>query len=347
MGQPFQGTVVWVDPAENWEVAGRPAGEQDLQSHLKAQHLETSPLRTNGRITSFPLQRQMDLETGEIQGIYSRSLVLRFCHPSWCSCSKHLTMVKWLLNIYRTGIFIGLLSWILHYLFLSVGKSCLTLCDSMHCNTPGFPVLHYFLEFAQTHVHWIGDAIQPSHPLPPPSPPAFNLSQHQGLFQCQFFASDGQSIGVSASAAVLPMNIQVVFLWDWLVWFACSPRDSQESSPAHTLKASILWHSVFFMVQLSHPYMTTGQTIALIIWAFVGKVMSLFFNTLSRLVIAFLPRSKHLLISWLQSLSVVILEPKYLLLVFVGVFGSFFFFFFNGGIVPFWKFTSVIQCWPF
>ena len=139
---------------------------------------------------------------------------------------------------------------------------------------------------------------------------------------------------------------KVVFLWDWLVWFACSPRDSQESSPAHTLKASILWHSVVFMVQLSHPYMTTGQTIALTIWAFVGKVISLFFNTLSRLVIAFLPRSKHLLISWLQSLSVVILEPKYLLLVFVGVFGSFFFFF-NGGIVPFWKFTSVIQCWPF
>ena len=211
MGQLFQGTVVCVDPAENWEVAGRPAGEQDLQSHLKAQHLETSPLRTNGRITSFRLQRQMDLETGEIQGIYSRPLVLRFCHPSWCPCSKHLTMVKWSLNIYRTGIFIGLLSWILHYLFLSVGKSCLTLCDSMHCNTPGFPVLHYFLEFAQTHVHWIGDAIQPSHPLPPPSPPAFNLSQHQGLFQCQFFASDGQSIGVSASAAVLPMNIQGCF----------------------------------------------------------------------------------------------------------------------------------------
>ena len=78
----------------------------------------------------------------------------------------------------------------------------------------------------------------------------------------------------------------------------------------HSSKASIIWHSAFFMVQLSHPYMTTGKTIALIIQTFVSKVMSLLFNMLSRLVIAFLLRSKHLLISWLQSPSVVILEPK-------------------------------------
>ena len=78
----------------------------------------------------------------------------------------------------------------------------------------------------------------------------------------------------------------------------------------HSSKASILWHSAFFMVELSHPYMTTGKTIALTRWTFVGKVMSLFFNILSRLVIAFLPISKHLLISWLQSPSAVISEPK-------------------------------------
>ena len=78
----------------------------------------------------------------------------------------------------------------------------------------------------------------------------------------------------------------------------------------HISKALILWHSVFFMIQLSHTYMTTGKTIALTRWTFVGKVMSLFLNMLSRLVIAFLPRSKHLLISWLQSPSSVILEPK-------------------------------------
>ena len=78
----------------------------------------------------------------------------------------------------------------------------------------------------------------------------------------------------------------------------------------HSSKASILWHSAFSIVQLSHPYMTTGKTIALTRWAFVGKVMSLLFNMMSRLVITFLPRSKHLLISWLQSPSAVILEPK-------------------------------------
>ena len=78
----------------------------------------------------------------------------------------------------------------------------------------------------------------------------------------------------------------------------------------HSLKASILWLSAFFMVQLSHPYMTTGKTITLTVPTFVGRVISLLFNTLSRLVIAFLPRSNHLLISWFQSLSAMILEPK-------------------------------------
>ena len=78
----------------------------------------------------------------------------------------------------------------------------------------------------------------------------------------------------------------------------------------HSSEASILQHSAFFTVQLSHPYMTTGKTIGLIRWTFVGKVMSLLFNMLSRLVIIFLPRRKHLLISWLQSPSAVILEPK-------------------------------------
>ena len=88
----------------------------------------------------------------------------------------------------------------------------------------------------------------------------------------------------------------------------------------HSSKASILWHSAFFIVQLSHPYMTTGQTIALTRWTFVGKVMSLLFNKLSRLVTAFLPRSKHLLISWLQSPSAVILEPKKIKSITVSIF---------------------------
>ena len=90
--------------------------------------------------------------------------------------------------------------------FSPVTQSCLTLCDPMDCSTPGFPIHHQLLELAQTHVHWVSDAIQPSHPLSSSSPPAFNLSQHQG----QIFVSGGQSIGVSVLVSVLSMNIQ-----DW------------------------------------------------------------------------------------------------------------------------------------
>ena len=104
-----------------------------------------------------------------------------------------------------------LLSHFIHVTFSSAAQSCPTLCDPMDCSTPGLPVHHQLPEFTQTHVHRMGDAIQPSHPLSSPSPPAFNLSQHQGFFpMSQFFASGGQSIGVSASASFLPMNIR-----DW------------------------------------------------------------------------------------------------------------------------------------
>ena len=92
--------------------------------------------------------------------------------------------------------------------FSSVTQSCLTLGDPMDCFMPGFPMHRQLLELAQTHVHRVSDVIQPSHPLLPPFPSTFNLSQHQGIFQSQFFASGSQSIGVSASPSVLPMNIQ-------------------------------------------------------------------------------------------------------------------------------------------
>ena len=99
--------------------------------------------------------------------------------------------------------------------FSSVTQSCLTHCDTMDCSTLGLPVHHQLLELTQTYVQRVGDAIQPSHPLSFPSP-AFNLSQHQGLFQwTQFFASGGQSIGASASASFLPMNIQEWFPLGW------------------------------------------------------------------------------------------------------------------------------------
>jgi len=93
--------------------------------------------------------------------------------------------------------------------FSSVAHLCLTLRDPMDSSPPGLPVHHQFPEFTQTHVHQVGDAFQTSHPLSSPSPLAFNLSQHHGLFQMsQFFASGGQSIGVSASKSVLPMDIR-------------------------------------------------------------------------------------------------------------------------------------------
>ena len=125
----------------------------------------------------------------------------------------------------------------------------------------------------------------------------------------QFFASGGQSIGVSTLASVLPMNIQ-----DWsLGWTDSVSLQSKGLSRVFSntsLKASVLWNSAFFIVQLSHPHMTTGKIIALTRQTFVDKVMSLLFNMLSRLVTTLLPRSKHLLISWLQSPSAVILEPR-------------------------------------
>ena len=145
--------------------------------------------------------------------------------------------------------------------------------------------------------------------LPPSIFPSIQVFSNQ-YWKSQFLASEGRSIGVSASASILPMNIQDWFPLGWTGWTPCITRDSQSLLQYHSSKASILWCSAFFRVQLSHPYMTTGKTIALTRRTFVGKVMSLFFNMLYRLVIAFLPRSKHLLISWLQSPSVVILEPQ-------------------------------------
>ena len=127
----------------------------------------------------------------------------------------------------------------------------------------------------------------------------------------QFFTTGGQSIGVSASASVLPMNTQdwFSFRMGWLDLFAVQGT-LKSLLQHHSSKASILWRSAFFIIQLSHPYMTTGKTIALTRQAFVGKVMPLLFNMLPRLFITFLPRNKCLLISWLQLPSAVILEPK-------------------------------------
>ena len=178
----------------------------------------------------------------------------------------------------------------------------------MDCSTPGFLVYHQLPEFTQTHVHWVSDTIQPSHPLSP-SPPAFNLSQHQGLFK--WLGSSHQVAKYwSFSFNISPSNEHpglISFRIDWLDLLAVQGT-LKSLLQHHSSKASNLQCSAFFIVQLSHPYLTTGKTNALT--RLVGKVMSLLFNMLSRLVITFLPKSKHLLISWLQSPSAVILEPK-------------------------------------
>ena len=178
----------------------------------------------------------------------------------------------------------------------------------MDCSMLGVPVHHQLPESTQTHVHWVSDAIQPSHPLSSPSPPAFSLSQHQGLIETLKCWNSSFSISPSSEYSGL-----IYFRTDWVDLLVVQGT-LKSLLQHHSSKASILQCSAFFMVQLSHPYMTAGSTIA--VWKYhmlevpYHRSTSLLFNMLSRLVIAFLPRSKCLLISWLQSPSAVILEPK-------------------------------------
>ena len=158
----------------------------------------------------------------------------------------------------------------------------------MDCNTPGFPVYHQFLEPAQTHVHWVDDAIQPSYPLLSPSLlpsvfPSIRVFSNVSALRIRWPKCWSLSFSTSLSNEYSRL---VSFRMNWLDLFS-SPRDSQESPPTPQFKSSILQHSTFFMVQLSHPNLTTGKTIALNRWTFVDKVMSLPFNMLSRFVIAF------------------------------------------------------------
>ena len=180
----------------------------------------------------------------------------------------------------------------------------------MDCNTPSFPVHHQLPELAQTHVHRVSDAIQPSCPLSslllPSIFPCIRVFSNESVFCIRWpkFWSFSFTISLSNEYSGL-----ISFRMDWLDLLEV--QGTVESLlQHHSSKASILRHSAFFIVQVSHPYMTTGKTIALTRWTFVGKVIYLLFNILFKLVITFLPRSRHLLISWLQSPSAVILEPK-------------------------------------
>ena len=196
--------------------------------------------------------------------------------------------------------------------FSSLAQSCPTLCNPMNHSTPGPPVHHQLPEFTQTHVHWVGDAIQSSRSLSscpllvlPSIFPSIRVFNESALrIRWPKYWSFSFSISPSNEHSGL-----ISFRMDWLDLPAVQGT-LKSLLQHHSSKASILLHSAFFRVQLSHPYMTTGKTIVLTRWTFFDKVMSLLFNMLSRLVITFLPRSKHLLILWLQSPSAVILEPR-------------------------------------
>uniref|UniRef100_A0AC11D8Q9 Uncharacterized protein n=3 Tax=Ovis aries TaxID=9940 RepID=A0AC11D8Q9_SHEEP len=193
--------------------------------------------------------------------------------------------------------------------FSSVTQLCPTLCDPMNCSTPVLPVHHQLPEFSQTHVHRVGDAIQ--HPCRPllllsPVPPSIRVFSNESILLMRWPKY------WSFSFSIIPSKEHpglISFRMEWLDLLAVQGT-LKSLLQHHSSKASILRCSAFFTVQLSHPYMTTRKTIALTRRTLVGKVMSLLFNMLSMLVITSLPRNKRLSISWLQSPSAVILEPK-------------------------------------
>ena len=199
-----------------------------------------------------------------------------------------------------------------HFQFSSVQSlSHVRLCDPMNHRTPGLPVHHQLLEFTQTHVH---ESVMPSNHLIL----CYPLLLLPSIFLSIRVFSNKLALHIrwpkywSFSFSISPSNEQpglISFRMDWLDLLAVQGT-LKSLLQHHSSNASILQHSAFFTVQLSHPYMTARTTIALTRWTFVGKVMSLLLNMLSRLVITFLPRSKRLLISWLQSPYAVILEPK-------------------------------------
>ena len=176
---------------------------------------------------------------------------------------------------------------------------CPALGDPIDCRIPGFPVHHQLLELAQTHLHQVGDAIQLFHPLSSPSLPVLHPSirvfSNESVIRIRWpkYWSFNFSINFSNEYSGL---ISFRIYWFNLLVVQGTLKSLLQH---HSSKVSILQHSAFFVVQLSHPYMTTGKMIALTRWIFVGKVISLLFNMLSRFILAFLSRSKHLLISWL------------------------------------------------
>ena len=182
--------------------------------------------------------------------------------------------------------------------------------DPMDCSMPGFPVHHQLLELAQTHVHWVGDAIQPSHPLSPPSLPTCNLSQYQHLFQ---WVGSSHLVSKVLEFQLHHQSFQWIFRtdspYDGLVGSPCSPRDSQESFLTPQIK-SISSLVLSFLYSTTRTFIHDDWKNSFDQMDFCQQSNVSGFNVLSRLVIPFLPRNKCILISWLQLPSAVILEPK-------------------------------------
>ena len=194
----------------------------------------------------------------------------------------------------------------LYALFSSVTQSCPTLCDPMNCSTPCFPMHHQLLELTQTHVHRVSDVILCCPLLCLPSIfPSVRVFSDESVLCIRWAKYWSFSFSLSPSNEYSGL---ISFRIDWFDLLAVQGT-FKSLLQHHSSKESILQCSAFFTVQLSDTYMTTGKTITLTRQTLVGKVMSLLSNMLSRLMIAFLPSSKHLLISWLQSPSAVILEP--------------------------------------
>ena len=168
------------------------------------------------------------------------------------------------------------LKWLVQLQLSSVAQSCLSLCNPMDCSMPGFPVHHQIPELAQTCVHQVGDAIQPSHPMLSPSP-AFRVFSKESVLRirCPKYWSFSFTINTSSEYSGL-----ISFRIDCLDLLAVQGT-LKSLLQHHSSKASILWHSTFFMVQLSHSYMTTGKTIGLTRWTFSGNVSAFFICCLS------------------------------------------------------------------
>ena len=177
--------------------------------------------------------------------------------------------------------------------FSSVTQLCLTLCNLIERSTPGLPIHHQLLEFTLTHVHWVGDAIQPSilcRPflLPPSGFSSIRDFSNESVLHIRWPKYWSINFSISPSNE---HSGKISFRIDWLDLLSVQGT-LMSLLQYHSSKASILQCSAFLIVQLSHSYITTGKTIALTRWIFVGKEMSLLFNMLSRLVITFLPRKQ-------------------------------------------------------